>query len=181
MSRIGAKEIEIPTGVTITVDDGMIVVTGPKGELTMPLHRAIAVSVVANIIHCTVAAASKESPALWGTMRAHIANMIHGVTVGWDKQLELQGVGYKAALKGNDLELALGFSHPVVIQARDGISFTVEKEKITVSGISKELVGHVAAEIRSLRKPEPYKGKGVRYLGEHVRRKVGKVVGASAE
>lgn len=180
MSRIGKQPVPIPNGVTVTVSDSVVTVKGPKGEMVQTVHPDIAVAVQDNQIQCTVARPTKQSNALWGTTRALLANMITGVTEGFRKQLELHGVGYRAAVKGKDLELALGFSHPVKIAAPANISFVVEKDVITVEGISSAEVGQIAADIRKIRPPEPYKGKGIRYVGEHVRRKVGKVVGAAS-
>lgn len=181
MSRIGKQSIPLPDQVDVIVADHAVTVRGPRGELSRPIHRSIAVEVVDKVVRCTVARNSKQAPALWGTTRANIANMVRGVSEGFTKKLELQGVGYRAKLAGKNLELSLGYSHPIVVPAPAGITFMVEKEIITVSGIDAELVGQIAADIREHRKPEPYKGKGVRYVGEHVRRKVGKVVGAAAE
>jgi large subunit ribosomal protein L6 len=179
MSHIGKKPIPIPSGVTITQDKGMVVVKGPKGELSFEPHRAISVVIEDNQIVCSIGKQTKQSAALWGTTRARLANMVKGVTEGFRRQLELHGVGYRAQVKGKDLEMTLGFSHPVKIAAPAGITFTVNKEVIDIEGINNELVGQVAAEIRAWRPPEPYKGKGVHYMGEHVRRKVGKVVGST--
>lgn len=182
MSRIGKKEIEIPAGVEVTVaDDGLVVVKNSGTELSFQTKpEIIKVTVAESKVVCEpVGGVTNKNSALWGTTRARIQNMITGVTEGWKKQLEIQGVGYKAKLNGKNLELALGFSHPVKVEAPEGITFEVENEIITISGADKQLVGQVAADIRKQRKPEPYKGKGVRYVGEHVRRKVGKVVGAA--
>lgn len=181
MSRIGRQPISLPDGVTATARARLVTIKGPKGELQLQIHPAIAVAVEGNQIVCSVPRANKETPALWGTTRARLANMVTGVTSGFTKELELQGVGFRAQLKGKDLELSLGFSHPVVVSPPAGISFAVAKEKITVSGSDIVQVGQVAADVRALRKPEPYKGKGIRYVGEHVRRKVGKVVGTTTE
>jgi len=180
MSRIGKQIIEIPAGVTVTIQDSVITVTGSKGTLTHTIPADIHVEVKDNVVTCTVARASKQSKAQWGTTRAIIARLIEGVSVGIKKQLELHGVGYRASVKGKNLELLVGYSHPVLIEAPENISFTVEKEVITVEGIDAVVVGQIASNIRKVRKPEPYKGKGIRYVGEHVRRKVGKVVGATA-
>ncbi|MBI3255562.1 MAG: 50S ribosomal protein L6 [Candidatus Andersenbacteria bacterium] len=180
MSRIGKQPIPLPTGVTFTVNGRDVAVKGPKGELSHRLHHTMTVSQEGTALVCTVAKTSKESSALWGTTRALIAAMVSGVTAGFTKKLEMQGVGYRAALKGKNLELSVGFSHTVPIVAPEGISFKVEKELITVEGANKYLVGQVAANIRAVRPPEPYKGKGIRYQGEKVRRKVGKVVGTTA-
>jgi len=183
MSRIGKQAIIVPDGVTVEVTEearqSLVMVKGPKGELSYAAHPDIAVETADGQITCTVKRSGKQSAALWGTTRACLANLIEGVTAGFEKKLELQGVGYKAQLKGADLELSLGYSHSITVPAPEGVTFAVDQEIITVSGIDKVLVGQVAADIRALRKPEPYKGKGVRYVGEHVRRKVGKVVGAA--
>lgn len=181
MSRIGKNPIALPDGVTASVSGQVVTVKGPKGELTHKAHPDIAVSIEHNVITCSVVRQSKRASALWGTTRAVIANLVTGVTAGFQKQLELQGVGYRAALKGKNLELQVGFSHPVIVPVPEGITFQVEKEIITISGPDIEQVGQLAADIRAIRKPEPYKGKGVRYVGEHVRHKVGKVVGGTTE
>lgn len=180
MSRIGKQPIMIPAGVTVTVNSGVVLVHGLKGELSFKPHYGMQVEVVDQIVTCSVRVKSKMSPALWGTTRAVIANLIEGVSQGFSKQLEMHGVGYRGAVKGKNLELLVGFSHPVLIEAPEHVSFKVEKELITVEGIDKQVVGEVAATIRKVRPPEPYKGKGIRYVGEKVRRKVGKVVGATA-
>lgn len=180
MSRIGKNPIPIPAGVTVTIDSGIVRVKGPKGELSHHVHRHIGVSQKDNVLVCEVKHASKESSALWGTTRAVLANLVQGVTEGFMKQLELHGVGFRGAVKGKNLELQVGFSHPVVVAAPPGVAFTVEKELITVAGPDRYVVGQVAANIRKIRPPEPYKGKGIRYKDEVVRRKVGKVVGTTA-
>lgn len=180
MSRIGKQLIPLPNGVTATVDGSTVHVKGPKGSLSIPVHPDIAATVADGVLTCSISHTTKKAPALWGTMRAILANAVAGVHEGFTKKLELQGVGYRASLQGNNLQLLVGFSHPVLIEAPEGISFTVEKEIITVTGFDAYLVGQVAANIRKVRPPEPYKGKGIRYVGEHVRRKVGKVVGSAA-
>lgn len=180
MSRIGKQPIKLPEGVTVSVSGLVVAVKGPKGELSAKFHPHMSVEVKAGSVTVSIAKKSKQAAALWGTTRANIANLVQGVTEGFKKQLELQGVGYRANLKGKDIELQIGFSHPVLIKAPEGIAFAVEKEIITVTGIDKQLVGQVTASIRAVRKPEPYQGKGIRYVGEVVRRKVGKVVGATA-
>ena len=181
MSKIGKKAIEIPSGVTVTLGDkNKVSVKGPKGELEANFNAEINVEIKENEVIVAPWKDAKRLYALWGLTRSLIANMIEGVVKGYEKKLELQGVGYKVALKGNDLDLALGFSHPILFPATDGIKFIVEKNIITISGIDKQSVGQVAAEIRKLRKPEPYKGKGVRYVGEQVRRKAGKKVGSGS-
>ncbi len=179
MSRIGKQPIVIPEGVKVTLEDGLVTVKGSKGEMSYQTHSDIEVEMVDGEIICSVGKDSKQSSALWGTTRARIANLVKGVSEGFIKELELHGVGYKAAVQGKDMEMQLGYSHPVVIEAPENIQFEVDDEVIRVKGIDKELVGQVAALIRASRKPEPYKGKGVRYKGEQVRRKVGKVVGAT--
>lgn len=180
MSRIGKQPIAIPTGVTVLLTDSLVTVKGPKGELSFKPHRHIGVEQVEQTLVCSIKHKTKQSSALWGTTRAILSNLLTGVSQGFEKKLEMQGVGYRAAVKGKNLELLVGFSHPVLIKAPEGISFTVEKEFITITGIDKHAVGQVAADIRLVRPPEPYKGKGIRYVGEKVRRKVGKVVGAAA-
>jgi large subunit ribosomal protein L6 len=180
MSRIGKQPIAIPKGVTVTLEDQNVRVKGSKGELVIPVHPAIAVAMEGEALVCTIAHQTKKSAALWGTMRAILANAVQGVTEGFKKQLELQGVGYRASLQGKNLQLLVGFSHPVLVEAPEGVTFSVEKEIITIEGFDAYTVGQIAANIRKIRPPEPYKGKGIRYLGEHVRRKVGKVVGAAA-
>lgn len=179
MSHIGKKLITLPNGVTATVADRVVTVKGSRGELTFTHHPDIEVKIETQVITCKPARQGKQTAALWGTTRAQIANMVEGVSAGWRRLLELQGVGYRAALKGNDLELSVGFSHSVKITPPEGISFAVAKELITVEGNDKQVVGEMAAQIRGVRPPEPYKGKGIRYQGEHVRRKVGKVVGTT--
>lgn len=184
-SRIGKQVITLPEGVAVVISGQQVTVTGPKGELSYHVHPLITAAVADGVLTVAPQAhvtgrAGKQLSALWGTSRARLASMVQGVSEGFVKRLELHGVGYRAALKGQTLELSVGFSHPVVIQPPEGITFAVEAEVITVTGIDPVLVGQTAADIRAHRKPEPYKGKGIRYVGEHVRRKVGKVVGASA-
>jgi large subunit ribosomal protein L6 len=175
MSRIGRKPVNVPDAVTVTIAPGNIVVKGPKGELVQTYSQDMTVSQEENTI--LVARPTDRGPhrALHGLTRSLIANMVEGVTDGFEKRLEIQGVGYRAALKGKNLELALGFSHPVSIEAPEGIDFEVpQPTEIIVRGIDKQLVGQVAADIRKRRPPEPYKGKGIRYRNEQVLRKVGK-------
>jgi large subunit ribosomal protein L6 len=181
MSRIGKQPIPIPDKVTVIMTGVVATIKGPLGEITVPVHRTITVNIENNQVLCTIAKNTKQSPAHWGTTRSNINNAIIGVTVGFKKDLEIQGVGFKANVTGQDLNLALGYSHPIKVTAPEGIKFSVDKEIITIEGIDKILVGQVAADIRKLRKPEPYKGKGIRYVGEQVRRKVGKVVAAVGE
>lgn len=179
MSKIGKKPIEIPQGVSVKIEEGTIYVKGPKGELTEPFIEGINVVVEGNLIKLSLKGEDRENLAKWGLKRALIANMITGVTMGFEKVLEFQGIGYKAAVKGKDLELGLGYSHPITISGVEGIMFSVEKNAIKVSGLDKELVGKIAAEIRSKRLPEPYKGSGIRYKGEVIKKKAGKKAVAS--
>jgi large subunit ribosomal protein L6 len=175
MSRIGRLPIEIPAGVTVTADDQVVTVKGPKGELTLTVASPIEVNIEDGQVLVTRPDDERESRSLHGLTRTLIANQIVGVTQGYTKGLEIVGTGYRVAQKGTAVEFALGFSHPVVVEPPAGISLTVEgNTKLTVSGIDKQAVGEVAANIRKIRKPEPYKGKGVRYAGENVRRKAGK-------
>ena len=176
MSRIGKAPISVPSGVDITISGSSIAVKGPKGELTRELPEQVSVRQDGDELLVERTDDERESRALHGLMRSLVANMVTGVTDGFRKELDIVGVGYRAAAKGsNGIELALGFSHPVVVEAPDGISFVVPAPtRIEVHGIDKQLVGQVAADIRAWRKPEPYKGKGVRYVDEHVRRKAGK-------
>lgn len=180
MSRIGKQLVQIPTGVTVACTEAACAVRGPKGELTLPLHRNIAVSVAEGSATISVRHPDeKRDRALWGLFRVLLANCIVGVTKGFEKQLEIQGVGYRATVDGKNLVLNLGYSHPVPFLMPEGVSVKVEKNIVTLSGIDKQAVGETAAKIRRLRQPEPYKGKGIRYVGEHVRQKAGKVVKAA--
>lgn len=175
MSRIGRKPIEVPSGVTVTVAPGRVEVSGPLGDLSQVVPQRMKIEEKDGQILVTRPTDRSEDRALHGLTRTLVANMIEGVAKGYSKQLEIQGVGYRAVLKGKDIELAVGFSHSVVIQPRAGIDFEVPAPtQIIVKGTDKQMVGQTAAEIRAVRPPEPYKGKGIRYVGEHVRRKVGK-------
>jgi large subunit ribosomal protein L6 len=179
MSRIGRQPITVPAGVSVTIEPELVTVKGPNGELSERISRDITVAQTAgesgDQLVVTRPTDRGEHRALHGLTRTLVANMVVGVTDGFSKNLEIQGVGYRAALKGRDLELALGYSHPVEIKAPDGITFEVpQPTRITVKGASKQVVGEIAAQIRKQRKPEPYKGKGIRYEGEYVARKVGK-------
>ena len=175
MSRIGKLPIDIPVGVKVDVDGRTVTVSGSKGELTLNVAEPIEVKVEENQVLVTRPDDERESRALHGLTRTLINNDIIGVSQGYSKGLEIVGTGYRVQKKGQNLELALGFSHPVTVEPPAGISFEVEgNNKITISGISKQAVGECAATIRKIRKPEPYKGKGVRYAGEQVRRKAGK-------
>lgn len=175
MSRIGKIPVSIPAGVEVALEGATLTVKGPKGELTHQVPEQINVEIADNQIVVTRNGDDRLPRSLHGLTRTLIDNMIIGVTSGFEKKLEIVGTGYRAVAKGEAIEFALGFSHPVLVEPPAGIKFTVEgPTKITVSGISKQQVGEVAANIRKIRKPEPYKGKGIRYVGEHVRRKVGK-------
>jgi large subunit ribosomal protein L6 len=175
MSRIGRKPIEVPSGVLVAISPGRVQVNGPLGELSQVVPARMSIEKSETEIVVTRPTERGEDRALHGLTRTLIANMVEGVTKGFEKQLEIQGVGYRAQLKGQELELAVGYSHPVVIKPRPGISFDVPSPtQIVVKGIDKQMVGQTAAEIRKVRPPEPYKGKGIRYVGEQVRRKVGK-------
>ena len=175
MSRIGKKPIPIPSGVTVTIEPEVVRVAGPKGDLSERKARAIDVREEDGSILVARPTDRAEHRALHGLTRTLIANMVEGVTNGFEKRLEIQGVGYRATLQGSDLELQVGYSHPVRIKPREGVSFEVPvPTQVIVRGIDKQVVGQTAAEIRKVRPPEPYKGKGIRYEGEYVRRKVGK-------
>jgi large subunit ribosomal protein L6 len=175
MSRIGKMPIPLPAGVTVAIDGQNIAVKGPKGELALTVSEPIKITIEDDNVIVTRPDDEAKSKSLHGLTRTLIANNVHGVSTGFTKNLEIVGTGYRAALKGTTLELALGFSHPVVVEPPQGITLAVEgNTKIIVSGVDKQAVGEVAANIRKLRKPEPYKGKGVRYEGEKVRRKAGK-------
>ena len=175
MSRIGRKPIPVPSGVEVQIEPELVTVKGPKGELSERIPRDITVVQEGEELLVTRPTDRGEHRSLHGLTRSLVANMVEGVTDGFEKTREIQGVGYRAALKGSDLTLALGYSHPVEIPAPDGISFDVpQPTSVIVKGISKQLVGETAAKIRKSRPPEPYKGKGIRYEGEHVIRKVGK-------
>jgi large subunit ribosomal protein L6 len=175
MSRIGRRPIEIPSGVTVTLEPGRVAVAGPLGTLQQQVPQRMEIAQDDGTVTVTRPTERGEDRALHGLTRTLIANMVEGVTKGFEKKLEIQGVGYRAALKGTDLELQVGYSHPVTIKPRTGISFEVPvPTQVIVKGTDKQVVGQTAAEIRKIRPPEPYKGKGIRYEGEYVRRKVGK-------
>ena len=178
MSRIGRAPITVPAGVTITVNDNLVSVKGPKGELSRQLHKEMIIEIEGDIINVKRPSDNKQHRSLHGLTRTLLANMVTGVTTGFTKTLEIAGVGYRAAKNGNKLALTLGFSHPLEVDPPNGITIDVPApNRIIVSGMNKEMVGEMAAKIRSYRQPEPYKGKGVRYEGEVVRRKVGKAGG----
>ncbi len=174
MSRIGKKPISMPEGVTANIAGNVFSVKGPKGELKRVLHLDLGVEIKDKEIVVVLVKKTKKSPALWGLFRSLIANMVEGVAKGFEKKLEFEGIGYRVVLEGDTLVLQLGFSHPVRFKAPAGIQLFVEKNVIRISGIDKELVGETAACIRALKPPEPYKGKGIRYQGEVIRRKAGK-------
>ena len=175
MSRIGKRTIEVPKGVTVTLDGQTVSVKGPKGELSWTVAEEIEISQGDDGLNLTMREDNQRSRAMWGLSRTLVDNMVVGVTTGFEKSLDLVGVGYRAAMKGNALSLQLGFSHDVDIQPPAGVTFAVPKQtEIKISGADKQAVGQIAAVIRKLRPPEPYKGKGVRYTGEKVRRKEGK-------
>ncbi|HBB38368.1 MAG: 50S ribosomal protein L6 [Candidatus Magasanikbacteria bacterium GW2011_GWD2_43_18] len=180
MSRIGKKTIEIPQGVTVTIANDVVKVQGPKGTLERRIHPLVSVSVTDNVVAVDVVQKEeKKERSLWGTFGAHIRNMIEGVTTGFKKELEVNGVGYKVAMQGTDLKLDLGFSHPVIYKIPATVQASVEKNVMTLVSADKELLGATAAEIRSIRKPEPYKGKGIKYMEEQIRRKAGKAAKAA--
>jgi large subunit ribosomal protein L6 len=175
LSRIGKRPIDLPTGVAVAVSPGRIQVNGPLGELSQQVPQRMQIEQADGVLTVARPTERGEDRALHGLTRSLIANMVEGVTKGFEKRLEIQGVGYRAGLRGQALELNVGYSHPVVIEPRAGISFEVPAPtQVIVKGIDKQMVGQTAAEIRQVRKPEPYKGKGIRYEGEFVRRKVGK-------
>lgn len=174
MSRIGKKPILIPEGIEVKVEGQKVIAKGPKGELTQEVRPEIKIEVKDKQIFLSPQIDTKKTRAFWGLSRVLISNMISGLKEGYEKKLEIIGIGFRAALEGQDLVLQVGFTHPVKIKAPEGIKFAVEKNIITVSGIDKGLVAQTAANIRKAKKPEPYKGKGIRYFGEQIRRKVGK-------
>ena len=175
MSRIGKLPVAIPSGVKISLDGNLLTVAGPKGSLSQPLHERMSIAVETDQVKVSRPSDSKQDSALHGLTRALINNMVLGVTTGFKKDLEINGVGYRAEIAGNVLTMSLGYSHPVVYQLPEGISVEIEKQtKLSVKGIDKQLVGSAAAKIRSYRKPEPYKGKGIKYADERIMRKAGK-------
>ncbi|PIP69026.1 50S ribosomal protein L6 [Candidatus Nomurabacteria bacterium CG_4_9_14_0_2_um_filter_32_10] len=174
MSRIGKQEIQIPKGVEVTKSGDVLKVVGPKGTLTKIFRDDITINIVSGLITLNIKRNDKFSKSLWGTYASHIKNMIKGVETPYQKKLILEGVGFKSEVKGKEFVFALGFSHPVIVPIPEGITATAEKNNITITGIDKELVGSFTASLRALKKPEPYKGKGMRYEGEVIRRKQGK-------
>jgi large subunit ribosomal protein L6 len=175
MSRIGRQPIQLPQGVSVSISPGRVMVNGPLGELSQQVPQRMKVEQEDGSVVVSRPSERGEDRALHGLTRSLIANMVEGVTNGFEKRLEIQGVGYRAALRGTDIELSVGYSHPVVLKAPAGITFDVPTPtEVIVKGIDKQQVGQIAAEVRKVRPPEPYKGKGIRYEGEYVRRKVGK-------
>ena len=182
MSRVGRKPIQIPKGVTVAFKENVVNVKGPQGELSASVHKSVSVEVKDSQVVITRKGEDKEVRALHGLWRALTQNMISGVSLGFSKKLEIVGVGYRAEMKGKKLQLLLGFSHPILFGPPEGIKIeTPTQTTITISGVDKQLVGLVAAKIRSFRPPEPYKGKGVKYEGEYIRRKAGKAAATAAK
>jgi large subunit ribosomal protein L6 len=174
MSRIGRKILPLPKGVTLAQKNGAITVKGPKGELSKPLPEGVTVKTEADKVQVSRADDSRDNRAKHGLVRAHLANMVKGVTDGWTRELEINGVGYRAEVAGDTLNMALGYSHPVAFKLPKGVSAKVEKNRVMLTSADRDLVGQTAAKVRELRPPEPYKGKGVKYVEEIIKRKVGK-------
>lgn len=174
MSKIGKAKIEIPEGVTVSLNEGLVLVEGPKGKLSVNMMDGFEVKIEGSELFVVPTEETKKTQALWGTFRALIQNAVIGVSKGYEKKLIVEGVGFKVALEGDKLAMQLGFSHPVHFAIPSDLNVAVDKNTITISGIDKDLVGRTAADIRALKKPEPYKGKGIRYEDEVIRRKVGK-------
>lgn len=174
MSRLGKQPVTIPSGVEALFVDGVLTVKGPKGTLTQEMRDDVTITVADGTITVVPANESKEARALWGTYAALTRNLVTGVTEGFEKKLEIEGVGYRAEAQGQQLTINVGFSHPVLLDVPEGLTATVEKNVITIAGIDKEAVGQFAANVRKVKKPEPYKGKGIRYQGEYIIRKQGK-------
>jgi len=179
MSRIGKKPIVVPSGVKVALENGSVKVEGPKGKLSQSIPAGLSVAMNSNVLTVARDSDHRAVRALHGLIRSLIANMVHGVKDGFERKLEIVGIGYRAQLQGRNLQLALGYSHPVIFPLPEGIQAEVERQvSITLKGADKALLGQLAAELRSLRKPDPYKGKGIKYAEEHIRRKVGKKAGA---
>ena len=175
MSRIGNSPIKLPDGVTVSTVDGVLTAKGGKGELSYALPKQVELSVEDNAVVVTPKGKDKFGRSIWGTVRSNVSNMVQGVSAGFEKKLEINGVGYRAAMQGNKLQLSLGYSHPVVMDVPAGLTVAVDgNTKISVSGADKQLIGQFAAEVRAKRPPEPFKGKGVKYADEHIVRKEGK-------
>ena len=180
MSRIGKQTISIPNGVTVTIANSKVTVKGPKGELLREIHPLVTVKQEDGVLSASVEKTEEKTErSLWGTFSAHLKNMVEGVTNGFKKQLEINGVGYRVAMQGKDLKIEAGYSHPVIYTMPAVVVASVEKNVITLESIDKEKLGQVAAEIRAIRKPEPYKGKGIKYIDEIIRRKAGKAAKAA--
>lgn len=181
MSRLGKRPITIPAGVEVSVKDGFLTVKGKAGTLKREIHRDVVIAVEGSVVNVEPRNNSRLAKALWGTFAAHVRNMVSGVATPFVKKLQIEGIGFKAEVQGKNIKMALGFSHPVIVAIPEGLSAVVEKNIISISGADKDSVGQFAASVRSLKEPEPYKGKGIRYEGEHVRQKEGKkAAGASA-
>lgn len=174
MSRLGKQPTAIPSGVEVTFDKGVLSVKGPKGTLTRTVPALVSVAIADGTVTVAPAKQTDEARVLWGTIAAHVRNMVTGVTEGFKKELEIEGVGYRAEAQGKSLKLNVGYSHPVVLDTPEGVELSVEKNLITVTGADKEVVGQFAADVRKVREPEPYKGKGIHYVGEYIIRKQGK-------
>jgi large subunit ribosomal protein L6 len=174
MSRIGRKVLPLPKGVTLTQKAGAISVKGPKGELSKPLPEGVSIKAEADKVTVLRADDSRQNRSKHGLIRAHLANMVKGVTEGWNRELEINGVGYRAEVAGDTINMALGYSHPVAFKLPKGVTAKVDKNRVTLSSADRDLVGQTAAKVRELRPPEPYKGKGVKYVEEVIKRKVGK-------
>ncbi len=182
MSRIGKQQISVPQGVTVTINGSDVTIQGPKGTLKRTLHPLVTAQNENSILSVSVARMeNSEERSLWGTFAAHLKNMVEGVTKGFEKKLEVNGVGYRVAMQGKDLKLEIGFSHPVVYKMPSEVTAMVEKNVITLTSSDIEILGKTAAEIRALKKPEPYKGKGIKYMDEVLRRKAGKTASAGKE
>lgn len=179
MSRVGKKPIQILPGTEVKIEDGRITVKGSKGTLIKEIPAGVSVEIKGSEITVSPVAMNKKNRSLWGLMRMIISNMVEGTSKGFEKRLEMEGVGYRASVQGNDLVLEVGFSHDVKIPAPEGIKFSMDKAVIVISGIDKEAVGQIAAVIRRVRPPEPYKGKGIKYQGEVIKRKLGKKAATS--
>jgi len=174
MSRLGKQPLMLPSGVTMELNDGVVTVKGSKGELTLPVKDDVTITIDGSSVTLAPANDSKEARALWGTYASILRNLVIGVTEGYKKVLEIEGVGYRAEASGNTITLNVGFSHPVQLEVPEGLTAAVEKNVITIEGIDKHAVGQFAANVRAVKEPEPYKGKGIRYQGEYIIRKQGK-------
>jgi large subunit ribosomal protein L6 len=180
MSKIGKKPIEIPAGITATIDGSVITLKGANGTLKVSVPQFVTSKMEGNVITFTIGEETKQARSNWGTTGALLRNAIAGLTTGFEKRLDVQGIGYKAALEGKNLVLSVGYSHPVKFPVPEGVKIVLEKSFVIITGIDRQLVGQVAATIRKIKKPEPYQGKGIRYVGEQVRRKEGKKVAGAA-